>query len=145
MLTMMLSVMVNAQTSPTEVSTDGTIRNEAYAYVFGTTSDTLTNADTVTYVFRVKGSQLPDINIKAYSDHVSGTAGGYLILSHSIDGINYESSVGDTITLTGITGDALDSEVINKSKYLYPYLKLTWEQSGTAVTVPKAYIYTKLN
>lgn len=135
---------LNAQNTPTEVAPDGSLSNASYAYVFGTTADTLTNATADTVVLRIKGNYAQDFNIKAYSDHVSGTAGGTLILNHSMDGVNYEVSVGDTITLTGITADAMDSEVINKVKFLYPYMRLIWTQTGTAVTVPRAYIYTKI-
>lgn len=140
-----IAINLQAQTKVTEVTPDGYITGPAYVYVFGSTSDTLTNATADTVVLRVKGNYSQDFNIKAYVDHVSGTAGGTLILNHSIDGSNWEVSVGDTITLTGVTGDLLDSEVINKQKYLYPYMRFIWTQSGTAVTVPKAYIYTKLN
>lgn len=135
---------INAQTRPTEVTPDGYLSDASYVYVFGTTSDTLTNADTLSYVLRIKGNYAQDFNIKAYTDYVSGSAGGSLIIYHSIDGVNYENVTGDTISLGTITSDSLDTEVINKVKYLYPYMKLYWLQSGTAVTVPKAYIYTKI-
>lgn len=147
MVSMVLGTMLalNAQTAPTEVTPDGYLSNATYTYIFGTTADTLTNATADTSVLRIKGNYLQDFNIKAYSDHVSGTAGGTLILNHSIDGTNWEVSAGDTITLANITTDSLDSEVINKVKFLYPYMRLIWTQTGTAVTVPRAYIYTRLN
>lgn len=135
---------LNAQTKPTEVSPDVYLSDASYVYVFGTTSDTLTNATADTVVIRIKGNYLQDFNIKAYVDHVSGTAGGTLILNHSMDGVNYAASVGDTITLSGVTADVMDTEVINKVKYLYPYMRLIWTQTGTAVTVPRVYIYTKI-
>ena len=139
----MLGVVANAQNAPTKVTANGYISGDSYVYLLGTTSDTLTNADTTTYVLRVKGTQLGDYNFKAGYDHVSGTAGGTLIMSQSIDGVNYFSESGDTITLSGITADGVDTEVINKVKFLYPYAKFTWTQSGTAVIVPKIYVYTK--
>ena len=135
---------VKAQTVPTEVTPDGYISNASYVNVFGRTVDTLTNADTLSFVLRVKGNYLQDYNIKASVDHVSGTAGGALIVYHSMDGVNYANGVGDTITISGVTSDVMDTEVINKVKFLYPYMKLYWLQTGTAVTVPKVWIYTKI-
>jgi hypothetical protein len=146
MLSMVLGAVLalNAQTTPTEVTPNGYLSNASYVYFFGTTSDTLTNADTLTSVVRVKGNYAQDFNIKAYVDHVSGTAGGTLIVSHSMDGVTYNSVAGDTITLSSVTGDLMDTEVINKVKFLYPYMKLYWLQTGTAVTVPRVWIYTKI-
>lgn len=145
-VSMILGVVLtlSAQSKPTEVTPDGYLSDAQYVYIFGTSSDTLTNADTLTSVLRVKGNYLQDFNIKAYVDHVSGTAGGTLILSHSMDGVTYNSVAGDTITLSSVTADVMDTEVINKVKFLYPYMKLYWLQTGTAVTVPRVYIYTKI-
>ena len=134
---------VNAQTHVTTVSPDGFITQPDYVYIWGSTSDTLTNADTLSYTFRVQGEQLQDFNIKLYSDWVSDTAGGTLKAYSSIDGVNY--AVFDTITVTSLTADAMDSEVISIDNYLYPYLKLIYIQSGTAVTIPKVFVYTKKN
>lgn len=138
-----VSLFATAQTRVTEVTPDGYISKPAYVYVFGSTVDTLTNADTLTTVLRVKGNNMYDFNIKLYLDHVSGTAGGTLILSNSIDGVNYADV--DTITASSVTADIMDTEVINLDNYLYPYAKLIYKQTGTAVTVPKVYIYAKEN
>lgn len=60
----------------------------------------------------------------------------------SLDGVNYFSA-GDTITVTSLTADGFDSETLDYTGYLWPYLKLNYIQSGTAVTIPKVYIYSK--
>lgn len=138
---MVMFVAVNAQTKVNEVAPDGYITGPAYIYIWGSTADTLSNADTLNYVFRIRGEQTQDFNIKLYSDHVSGEAGGTLKAYNSIDGINY--TVFDTITVTSLTADAMDLEVISIDNYLYPYLKLIYIQSGTAVTIPKVFVYTK--
>jgi hypothetical protein len=135
----------NTQTRPTEVTPDGYISGASYVYIFGTTSDTLTNADTLTSVIRVKGTYAQDFNIKLWIDHVSGTAGGNLWVTQSMDGVTYVPAVGDTITASSVTGDIMDTETINKSGFLYPYLKFYYIQTGTAVTIPRVYIYTKPN
>jgi hypothetical protein len=142
-LFILVSSVLFAQTRPTEVTPDSRITKPVYEYIWGTTADTLTNADTLTHVIRVKGDWVQDFNIRLYSDFVSGTAGGTLKAYQSPDGVNYE--VFDTITVSSLTADALDVEVINMDNYLYPYLKLIYLQTGTAVTIPRAYIYSKKN
>lgn len=133
-----------AQTKVTEVTPDGYIKAPSLFYILGSASDTLTNADTINYVFRVGGLETMDINLKLYSDFVSGSAGGTLISYQSIDGVNYEAT-GDTITIASLEADAMDSEVIDLLDYNYPYLKLVYLQSGTAVTVPKIYGIARRN
>lgn len=133
-----------AQTTPTEVAPNAYITDAYYKYIWGTTADTLTNADTLNYVFRMKGVQTMDIRVKLYSDFVSGSAGGTLVSYHSIDGVNYEAT-GDTITVASLEADAMDSQVIDLDDFIYPYVKLIYLQSGTAVTVPKVYVYAKFN
>ena len=134
---------VNAQTisKPTEVVPDSFISGPQYAAV----SDSLTNTDTTTWVFRVKGYDVENFTVKLYLDWVSGTAGGVLTPWKSIDGVNY-SILGDTIiTASSVTADVMDTETIDIDDFLYPYLKLIYIQSGTAVTRPKIYVYNKRN
>lgn len=140
----MIAFIASAQTIPTAVATNGALSSPKYVYLWGTTSDTLTNADTLNFVYRYTGSKTADWVGKLYTDFVSGTAGGTLISYQSIDGVNYEST-GDTITLSGVTGDAMDSEEIVLDDNIYPYIKFTMIQSGTAVTVPKFTIIVRDN
>lgn len=132
------------QTKPTEVTPDAYITKPVYLYMFGTTSDTITNAAADSVHLRIKGNRTYDLTIKLYSDHVSGTAGGTLIGYNSIDGVNYQAN-GDTITISGVAADAMDAEVISLDNYNYPYYKLIYTQTGTAVTVPRVYVYAKEN
>lgn len=140
----MFAFVSMAQTNPTSVSVDATISNAYYKYVWGTTSDTLTNADTLNFVFRIKGDEVMNMNMKLYSDFVSGSAGGTLKAYSSIDGVNY-ALLDTSITVTALEADAMDAETITISNYNYPYLKLIYLQSGTAVTIPKVYVYAKYN
>lgn len=137
------AVVSIAQTKPTEVTPDDYLNLATYEYIWGTTSDTLTNADTLDFVYRIKGGEAFDINVKLYSDHVSGTAGGTLVAYSSIDGVNYAAI--DTITVASLTSDAMDSEVISISGYMYTYLKFEYLQTGTAVTIPRVYLVAKFN
>ena len=141
---MFVALAMSAQTKPTEVSPDAYLSGEAYTYLFGTTSDTITNASATSFVFRVKGTKVQDFDIKLYSDWVSGTAGGTLIPYKSIDGVNY-ASTGDTITIAGVTADTMATGLIQIGDFNQPYLKITYTQTGTAVTVPKVYLYSKFN
>lgn len=134
--------MSYAQTIPTEITPDDYLSDVGYVEIWGTTNDTLTNADTLSFVYRVKGTEQLDINVGLYSDYVSGTAGGELIGYYSFDGVNY-FTLGDTVTVSALTEDAFDSENLDYLNYNYPYLKLEYIQTGTAVTVPKVYFYAK--
>lgn len=131
-----------SQTAPTEVTPDAYITNVTYQYLYGSSSDTLSNADTLNFVYRIRTVNELDINIGLYSDWVSGTAGGTLIGYYSMDGVNYVS-LGDTITVASLEADAFDSEQLDYLDFNYPYLKLTYLQSGTAVTVPKIYLMAR--
>lgn len=132
------------QSKPTEVTPDGYFTKPVYMYVFGTTADTITDADNTSFVWRVKGNYTQDFNLQLYTDFVSGSASGTVITYRSIDGITY-TSTGDTITFTSVTADALQPVVISLSDFNYPYLKVTYTQTGTAVVVPKVFAYTKRN
>jgi len=141
-----LGIAIFAQSYPTEVAPDGYISGPAYVYIGGTTSDTLTNTDTLTYVVRVKGNYTQDFNNKLYLDFVSGTAGGKLKTYKSMDGVTYEvTAAADSITATSVTEDIMDTETITYDNFNWPYIKYIYIQSGTAVTVPRIYIYTKRN
>lgn len=129
-----------AQTTPTEVAPDAYITDAYYKVV---TLDTLTDADNDAFVFRVKGLQTQDFTVKLYTDFVSGSSSGTLIAAGSINGVAYTNI--DTITIASVTADAMDTEVITLNDYNYPYLKFTMAQTGTAVTVPKIWIYGKYN
>ena len=134
---------INAQTisKPTEVVPDSYISGPQYAAI----SDSLNDTDTTSWVFRVKGNEVENLTVKLYLDWVSGTAGGVLTPHKSIDGVNY-SVLGDTvITASGVTADVMDAETIDIDDFLYPYLKLIYIQSGTAITRPKIYVYNKRN
>ena len=133
----------NAQKDVTSVATDGGLVFGKYVTIWGTTADTLKNADTLNYVMRIKGAEVFNIRTQLYNDRVSGTASGKLYTYSSIDGVNY--TLGDSITVTSITSDALDSEVITFSNVMHPYIKFKYIQSGTAVTVPKLYFVTRKN
>lgn len=132
-----------AQKDVTSVATDGGLTYSKYVSIWGTTADTLKNADTLSYVMRIKGAEVFNIRTQLYNDRVSGTASGKLYTYSSIDGVNY--TLGDSITVSSITADALDSEVITFSSVMHPYIKFKYIQSGTAVTVPKLYFVTRKN
>lgn len=141
---LVVSLLSMAQTNPTAVSVDGYLTEPSYKYIWGSTSDTLTNADTLNFVYRVYGANSFDVKVGLYSDFVSGTAGGTLIGYGSLDGVNY-FSIGDTITVSSLTADGFDAETLDYTNLMWPYVKFTYLQSGTAVTIPKVYVYAKIN
>lgn len=143
---LMFSIVSVAQTTPTAVTPDAYITGADYEYIWGTTADTLTDADTLEFVYRIKGTITQDFWIKLYNDFVSGSAGGKLKTYKSMDGVNYEvTAAADSLTVTALEADAMNAGSISLSDFNAPYLKFIYIQSGTAVTVPKLYIYTKFN
>lgn len=147
LLSLIIVAMISiAQTRVPEVTSDGYIGSPSYVYLWGSTADTLTNADTLEYVVRVKGSHMQDFNVQIYNDFVSGTATGKLKSYRSIDGITYVvTAAADSITVAAVTADILDSEVLNYDNFLYPYLKFIYIQAGTGVNIPKLYIINREN
>lgn len=140
LLIVSFAIMANAQSNPAVVTPDATITDAYYKVAI---LDTLTDADNDNFVFRLKTSKVMDINIKLYTDFVSGSSSGTLIAAGSIDGVTYANI--DTITIASVTADAMDTEVITLNDYNYPYLRVTMAQTGTAVTLPKVWIYGKFN
>jgi hypothetical protein len=143
-LALIVSVFVaNAQTltTPTAGDFDSYISQASYYYV----TDSLNDTDTTLYTFRVKGPTVQNFTVKLYLDWVSGTAGGVLTVLRSIDGVNYQAYSDTTITASAVTADIMDTETIDLDDYGYPYLRLQYIQSGTAITRPNIYIYNKGN
>ena len=135
-----------AQTRVAEITPDGYITKPAYVYVWGTSADTLTDADTISYVLRIRGDRTQDFSVQIYNEFVSGTATGKLKSYKSIDGITWVvTAAADSITVAAVTADILDSEVLSYGDYLSPYLKFTYIQAGTGVNIPRVYIYSKEN
>jgi hypothetical protein len=137
---------MNAQTAIPEVTPDFYITQPASIYVGGNTAATLTNGDTLTYVFRIKTQDLFDIKLQLYVDFVSGTAAGKLKTYKSINGIDYVvTAAGDSITATGVTADYLDTEELTFNDCMITYLKAIYIQTGTAVTKPKLMFIIRKN
>lgn len=135
-----------SQTNVSSVSTDGYLTAGKYVSIWGSTSDTLTNADTLTYVIRIKGEQTFDINSQVYIDWVSGEAAYKVYTYNSIDGVNYSAKTADSLTITGVTADAMNATVLSFTDEMNVYKKIQLIQSGAAaVTVPKQYFVTRNN
>lgn len=135
----MFAFMANAQTNPTAVATDASIIEPYYKVV---TLDTLVDASNISFEFRVKGSQAMDFKIGLYSDRLSGTAAGTMIGYGSLDGVVYVS-LGDTITFSGLSADNFDTETLDYTDFMWPYLKLTVTQTGTTAVIHKPWVYSK--
>lgn len=146
LLLIMVAMIGYSQKNVPSVATDGVLTAGQYVYIFGSAADTLKNADTLEYVFRIKGDQTFDIKTQLYNNHVSGTANLKVKTYKSIDGVNYVvTATADSITSASVTGDGLDSEELTFSDVMFTYLKVIIWQSGTAVTVPKMYFVTRKN
>ena len=124
---------------------DGTFEAGQWAYLWGTSADTLTNGDTLTYVARIKGAQTFDIKSQLYVDHVSGTAALKVYTYNSIDGVNWGAKTADSLTIASVTGDGLQATGLTFSDVIDVYKKFVIIQTGTAKTVPKLIYVSREN
>lgn len=134
-----------SQTNVPNVSTDGGLTAGQFVSIWGTSADTLTNADTINYTLRIKGDQTFDIKSQVYIDFVSGTAAYKVYTYNSMDGVNWSAKTADSLTITGITADQMYGTALSFSDVMDTYKKIQIIQSGTAVTVPKNYFVTRKN
>lgn len=141
MIGLAFAFSVDAQSigNPTAVTPDATIIGETYKVI---TLDTLVDATNTSYVLRVKTpKERLTFRVALYTDRLSGTAGGKLFVYGSMDGTNYNKL--DSITISGVASDVMDTEILTLSAYSLPYMKLTMTQTGTASCIHKPYIYAK--
>ena len=134
-----------SQTRMTEQTKNGTFEAGQWAYLWGTSADTLTNGDTLTYVARIKGGQTFDIKSQLYVDHVSGTAALKVYTYNSIDGVNWGAKTADSLTIASVTGDGLQATGLTFSDVIDVYKKFVIIQCGTAKTVPKLIYVSREN
>lgn len=144
---LLLCVVAMLSYSQTKVigTTSGNLTAGEYVYLWGSSSDTLTNADTLIFTVRFRGAQTFDVNSQMKIDHVSGTAAYKLYTYNSIDGVNWSAKTSDSLTIASITTDQLYGTALNFSDVITVYKKFQLIQSGTAKTVPKLYFVTRSN
>lgn len=141
----MVAMVGYSQTNVPNVATDGGLTAGQFVSIWGTSADTLKDADTVQYVFRIKGDQTFDIKSQVHIDHVSGTAAYKVYTYNSIDGVNWTAKTADSLTITAISADQLYGTALSFTDVMDTYKKIQIIQSGTAVTVPKQYFVTRKN
>lgn len=141
----MVALAGYSQTNVTSVATDGGLTAGQFVSIWGTSADTLKNADTIQYVFRIKGDQTFDIKSQVYIDFVSGTAAYKVYTYNSMDGVNWSAKTADSLTITAITSDQMYGTALSFSDVIDTYKKVQIIQSGTAVTIPKQYFVTRKN
>lgn len=134
-----------SQTNVSSVGTDGGLTAGKYVSIWGSSSDTLTNADTLTYTMRIKGDQTFDINSQVYIDWVSGTAAYKVYTYNSMNGVDWSAKTADSLTITGVVADVMNLTVLSFTDEMNVYKKIELIQSGTAVTIPKQYFVTRKN
>lgn len=141
----MVAMIGFTQTNVPGVATNGGLTAGQFVSIWGTTADTLINADTLTYTMRIKGDQTFDIKSQVYIDFVSGTAAYKVYTYNSIDGVNWSAKTADSLTITAINADQLYGTALSFTDVMDTYKKIQIIQSGTAVTVPKQYFVTRKN
>ena len=96
-----------------------------------TGADTLVNADTVVKDITLS-TTLNGIVLQPVITRISGTAAGKVVLSQSVNGINYIPT--DSLVLTNIL---TNTSLITKTQPTALYYRLTFISSGTTVLWPQ--------
>lgn len=112
--------------------------------LYGTTLDTLTNVDSVSYVVDARNSASIDVLGHLGLTRVSGT--GTVTVRVYTQNFNKESARWTHIATTTV-GTTATNSLVNCLKGAYPgrYVRFTVSQTGTAVTLPRFSAITRLN
>lgn len=106
----------------------------AQSSVLVSSTDTLTNADTVYISLPTATGGYYAVGIQAVVSKVSGTVAGTAIIQGSLDGTNYVDIGTDTLTFTNVT---TNTKVWAITPSVYQYHRVKFLSSGTVVAVPK--------
>jgi hypothetical protein len=104
-----------------------------------TGADTLTNADTVV-VNLTLSNILDGIILQPVLTRVSGTAAGRVVLTQSINGVNFIRT--DSISLSNVV---TNTAFISKAGPVAPYYRIEFISSGTTVLVPQLWYFQRKN
>lgn len=106
----------------------------AQSSVLVSSTDTLTNADTVYISLPTATGGYYAVGIQAVVTRVSGTAAGTAIIQGSLDGTNYVDIGTDTLTFSNAV---TNTKVWAITPSVYQYHRVKFISSGTVVAVPK--------
>ena len=101
--------------------------------------DTVTNAGT-NYVTVNTTSAWTDVTIQPVITKVSGTVAGTYYLQGSIDGTNFKSIVGDSVTATNVT---TNTKLWVLSTRSYKYYRVAYTGTGTMVATLRSYLFVQ--
>jgi hypothetical protein len=104
-----------------------------------TGADTLTNADTVV-VNLTLSTVLDGIILQPVVTRVSGTAAGRVVLTQSINGVNFIRT--DSVSLSNVV---TNTAFISKAGPVAPYYRIEFISSGTTVLVPQLWYFQRKN
>ena len=110
---------------------------------WGTAADTLSNADTVDYVVRVKTADLMRLHVGFKSDSVSGTPAFASVFGGSMDGVNYDSIQGVTTTVSG--ADTFYVYTAVDATYNYYRLRMICVAAAMNATLTNYWTFRKKN
>lgn len=106
----------------------------AQSSVLISSTDTLTNADTVNISLPQATGGYYAVGIQAVVSKVSGTVSGSAIIQGSLDGTNWVTIGSDTLTFTDA---ATNTKVWAITPSVYQYHRVKFISAGTVVAVPK--------
>lgn len=100
---------------------------------YGNAKDTVTNTG-VNYVTITTTKSQNNVSVQPVITKISGTVAGTYYLQGSLDGINYVSIVGDSVTATNVT---TNTKIWKESTRAYQYYRIGYTGSGTMVATLK--------
>lgn len=107
---------------------------KAQAAVLVSSTDTLTNVDTVNIALPTATGGYYAVAIQGTVTKVSGTISGTAIIQGSLDGTNWQTIGTDTLTFTD---QATNFKIWALTPSVYQYHRVRFISAGTMVGVPK--------
>ena len=94
---------------------------------FWSSADTISESESVSYVFRIKGANVMDLQFQLLTTKISGNVTQNIIFSGSNDGTTYTNL--DTIANSNAS---TNTQFLNLDDFNYSYLKVSFTNSATA-------------
>jgi hypothetical protein len=128
-----IGVMAHAQSTysyPLTIS--GTARGHFWDY-----SDTLTDAQTLDALIRIKSSHVEDMTFQVVFDELTGAATGTLTILGSNDGVVYAAAYATSTITAALTADGCIWATLDD--FNCSYIKVLMTLSGTQTSTMKCY------
>lgn len=106
---------------------------------YGNALDTVTNTATNYVYVHLTTTGWTNVSVQPVITKLSGTGAGTYYLQASLDGTNYRSIIGDSVTATNITTNTF---IWKEATTAYKYYRVGYTGSGTMSSTLKGYFFT---